>query len=351
MEKKVKLALLNKTFKEIKKSKGEEIFREYGEVKRVKNSSPNINRVLGGGVPLGRIIEVFGKESSGKSLIATEIASDYQKNMDAFVLWIDMERTFDYKFAEKLGLNTSEEIFRVLEPDTGEDAFEVADALVDTGAVGLVVFDSVASMLPKAELEGDYSDQTIGIKARMLSKSLPKLLSKLADTQTTAIFVNQVRANINTFSSYGENLVGTGGKSLPFYSSIRLKVAKKEYINNKQGEPIGLVTKIKTMKNKTAPVGRSADLVIYFDNGIDKFDEYIDMAIRYEIIDKAGSWFSIPGLEDRVQGKHKVAEYYRENEEKFNNLKEEVLNFENKVDNVIEAKKEDLKELQDQIIE
>lgn len=315
---------LNKAFKEIQKAVGEEqvIMTEDNmkTIHRIPCSSPALSRVLGGGWPIGLVMELYGPESGGKSLIATTAGVDFQKQ-GLSVAYIDLEYSFNPKFARNLGLNTKDPTkFTLVQPTTGEDAFMIADKFSDLG-FDLIIVDSVAGMVPKAELEAEYDEQQMASQARMMGKGLRKLAGKLSKAGTTVIFINQVREKVGVM--YGNPEITPGGKALKFYASVRLRVSRKEFIVGPDKEPIGILSGIKANKNKTSAPGKVAELTIKFDGGIDTDNEWVEMAIRYGVIHKAGAWLTLPN-EERLQGKAKATEWYKENPSEFDSLKEVV---------------------------
>jgi len=290
-------------------------------IERFPLSSLKLGSVFGkGGIPKGRIIELYGPESGGKTLISTIIAADVQKNSNGFVAFIDAEYSFDYEFANGLGLNTSPDKFLLVQPVYGEQGLEVAQRLAESGDVDFIIIDSVAALIPKSEFEGSMEDQQIGAQARMMGKGLRKLVSSAKKNNCTIILINQVRVKIGGWAPAGQTPETTpGGNALKFFSSIRNKVSRIEFIGTADNV-IGLKMKIKNIKNKVAPPYKVVEVFVYFDGGIDTFSEYIDYAITYEVIKQGGAWYtSYDG--QRFQGKNNVVAYYKENIEKFEELK------------------------------
>lgn len=320
---------LSQVLTKIQKEIGKDVLinlEEKPQVDRVNFSSPKMNYVFGGGCPRGRIIEYYGPESSGKSLIATITGADYQKE-GLFVAYVDLEGTFDKKFAETLGLSTSPDQFVLFQPEVGEDALKIIEELSSTGEVGLIIVDSVAAMTPRAELEGDYGDSHMGLQARMLSQGMRKLNGIVRKTNTTLIFVNQIRMKIGVM--YGNPEVTTGGKALQFYASVRNRVTRVEDLM-KGKDVVGQKIRIANTKSKIGVPKRKIEIDMYFNRGVDTVSEFADFAISYGFIEKAGSWYVLPNGE-RVQGKERVYSALREDEELFNPLKVAVIERMNNV--------------------
>lgn len=271
------------------------------EIEVIPTGSINIDMALGvGGVPKGRIIEVYGAESSGKTTIALHIVAQAQKNKGV-VAYIDAEHALDPEYAKALGVDVDELL--ISQPDYGEQALEIADLLVRSGAVDLIVVDSVAALVPKAEIDGEMSDQQMGLQARLMSKALRKLTATLNKSKTTMIFINQIRDKIGGFG-FGPQTTTTGGKALKFYASVRMEVKRVGSV--KQGdEAIGNETVVKITKNKIAPPFKEAAFQIMYGKGISRVGEILDMAIEYDIVAKSGAWFSFGDIR-LGQGKENV---------------------------------------------
>ena len=259
-----------------------------------------------GGVPRGRIIEVFGPESSGKTTIALHVVAQAQK-MGGTAAFIDAEHALDPVYAESLGVNVDD--LYVSQPDTGEQALEITDALVRSGAVDAVVVDSVAALTPRAEIEGEMGDTFVGLQARLMSQALRKLAGTIAKTNCVVIFINQLRMKIGVM--YGNPETTTGGNALKFYASVRLDVRKVESIKE-GGNVVGNKTRVKVVKNKVAPPFREAHFDIMYGEGIAKWGELVDLAVQLDIVQKSGSWFSM-GEERIGQGKDSVKAYLQNN--------------------------------------
>ena len=276
-------------------------------VDAVPTGSLALDAALGiGGVPKGRIIEIYGPESSGKTTLALHILAEVQK-MGGEVAFVDAEHALDPVYAAALGVNTDDML--VSQPDEGGQALEITDALVRSGAVDAVVVDSVAALVPKQELEGEMGDSFVGVQARLMSQALRKLAGSISKTNCIVIFINQLRMKIGVM--YGNPETTTGGNALKFYSSVRLDVRRVESIKE-GGEVIGNKTRVKVVKNKVAPPFREAYFDIMFGEGISKWGELVDLAVQMEIIQKSGSWFSM-GDERIGQGKDSVKAYLQSN--------------------------------------
>ena len=284
------------------------------DIPRWKVSYPSLSYLLWGGLPKGRIIEIYGQESGGKSLMSTLLASDVQKQ-GGTVVYIDMERSFSVKFAEQLGLNCSDN-FILIQPNTGEDVFNIIRKVAETGEVALIIVDSVSAMVPKAELEGDVGDAFMGLQARMMGQGLRMITGTLNKTGTTTIFINQLRQKIGVM--YGNPNTTSGGNSLKFYASIRMDVSRKENIGPAE-KVTGIVSKIKTPKNKTAPPFRVQEITIDFKKGVDLYMEYVNFGIMYTFITRAGAWYTYEDI--KAQGREGLVEELKKNDVLFNKLK------------------------------
>ena len=272
-------------------------------VEAIPTGSLALDAALGiGGVPKGRIIEIYGPESSGKTTLALHILAEAQKR-GGEVAFVDAEHALDPVYAAALGVDTDNLL--VSQPDTGEQALEITDALVRSGAIDAVVVDSVAALVPKQEIEGEMGDTFVGLQARLMSQALRKLAGTIAKTNCVVIFINQLRMKIGVM--YGNPETTTGGNALKFYSSVRLDVRKVEAIKE-GGNVIGNKTRVKVVKNKVAPPFREAIFEIMYGQGISKWGELVDLAVQMDIVQKSGSWFSM-GDERIGQGANSVKEY------------------------------------------
>ena len=292
------------------------------EVDVISTGSLNLDMALGvGGVPKGRIIEVYGAESSGKTTIALHIAAETQK-ANGIVAYIDAEHALDPEYAKALGVDVDELL--ISQPDYGEQALEIADLLVRSGAVDLIVVDSVAALVPKAEIDGEMSDQQMGLQARLMSKALRKLTATLNKSKTTMIFINQIRDKIGGFG-FGPQTTTTGGKALKFYASVRMEVKRVGSV--KQGDDvIGNETVVKVTKNKVAPPFKEANFQIMYGKGITRVGEILEMALDNDIVSKSGAWFSFGDIR-LGQGKENVKVRLENEKELFEAIEEKVLNI------------------------
>ena len=288
------------------------------EIEAIPTGALSLDMALGiGGVPRGRIIEVFGPESSGKTTLALHVIAEAQK-MGGEAAFIDAEHALDPVYAKKLGVDIDNLI--VSQPDTGEQALEITESLIRSGALDVIVVDSVAALVPKAEIDGDMGDSHMGLQARLMSQALRKLAGAINKTKTVLIFINQLREKIGVM--FGNPETTTGGRALKFYASVRLDIRKIENIKQ-DGEVKGNRVRVKVIKNKVAPPFREAEFDIVYGEGISKAGNILDMAVNMDIIEKSGSWFSYNG--ERIgQGRENVKKYLKENPDLLKEVEDKV---------------------------
>ena len=292
-------------------------------VEAIPTGALGLDIALGiGGVPRGRIIEIFGPESSGKTTLALHIIAEAQK-MNGEAAFIDAEHALDPVYAKHLGVDIDNLI--VSQPDTGEQALEITESLVRSGALDVIVVDSVAALVPKAEIDGDMGDSHMGLQARLMSQALRKLAGAINKSKTVIIFINQLREKIGVM--FGNPETTTGGRALKFYASVRLDIRKIENIKQ-DGEIVGNRARVKVVKNKVAPPFREAEFDIVYGKGISKEGNILDMAVNLDIIEKSGSWFSYNG-EKIGQGRENVKQYLHDNPKVMEEVEKKVReNFE-----------------------
>ena len=314
---------LNLAVKQIEKQYGKGAVMRMGDapvarIEAISTGSLTLDAALGvGGVPRGRIIEIYGPESSGKTTLATHIIAEAQKagGMCAF---IDAEHAFDMQYAEKLGVK--EDHMLVAQPDTGEQALNICDMLVRSGGLDVVVIDSVAALVPQAEIEGEMSDHQVGLQARLMSKALRKLTGTISRTRTALVFINQIREKIGVM--FGNPETTSGGRALKFYSSVRMDIRRIGAI--KEGaEVVGNRTRVKIVKNKTAPPFRQAEFDIIYGEGISSLGELIDLGCERKIMQKSGSWYSYDS-ESIGQGREATKEWLRDHDEEREAIKQRI---------------------------
>ncbi len=292
--------------------------RQEMNIEAIATGSIGLDVALGiGGIPKGRIIEIFGPESSGKTTLTLHIIAEAQKK-GGTCAFIDAEHALDPIYAKKLGVNIDELI--ISQPDTGEQALEITDTLVRSGAVDLVVIDSVAALVPKAEIDGEMGDSHMGLQARLMSQALRKLTASISRTNCMVIFINQIRMKIGVM--FGSPETTTGGNALKFYASVRLDIRRVGSIKDKD-EVVGNQTRVKVVKNKVAPPFRTVDFDIMYGYGISKEGEIIDIGVKYDFIEKSGSWFSYGDI--RIgQGRENAKQYMKDNPVIANELSEKI---------------------------
>lgn len=288
------------------------------DVPAIPTGSLSLDIALGTfGVPRGRVVEIYGPESGGKTTLALHIVAEAQKR-NGIAAYIDAEHALDVTYAKKIGVNTDDLL--ISQPDTGEQALEIAETLVRSGALDVLVVDSVAALVPKAELEGEMGDAQMGLQARLMSQALRKLTGSISKSKTTVIFINQLRMKIGVF--FGNPETTTGGNALKFYSSQRLDIRKMTSIKNGQ-EVIGFRTKVKVVKNKLAPPFREAEFDIIFGEGISKEGDVLDLAAENGVVEKSGAWYSYKG--DRIgQGRDNSRIFLKENPETMAQIENDV---------------------------
>ena len=320
---KEKLKALEVTIGKIEKDFGKGTIMKLGDhaienIQVISSGSIGLDFALGiGGYPRGRVIEIYGPEASGKPTLAIHAIAEAQKNGGIAAI-IDAEHTFDRNYAEKLGVDI--ENLLISQPDSGEQALEITDNLIRSGALDIVVIDSVAALTPKAEIEGEMGDSKMGLQARLMSQALRKLTANISKTNTSCVFINQLREKIGVV--FGNPETTTGGNALKFYSSVRVDIRRINQI--KDGEDVvGNRTRVKIVKNKLAPPFRKADFDILYGEGISQLGEIIDLGVDYDIIKKSGSWFSY-GDTKLGQGRDAVKQIIKDNPELYDELKQKV---------------------------
>ena len=329
---KARQAAINEAIKVIEKEYGKGAIMDISsenpiKVEAVSSGSLAIDSALGiGGYPKGRIVEVYGPESSGKTTIALHAIAEVQKT-GGIAAFIDAENALDIEYAKALGVDFTPGKFFLSQPDSGEQALDISEKLILSGAIDIIVIDSVAALVPKAEIDGVMGANHIGLQARLMSQALRKLTGQINKANTIALFINQLREKVGVM--FGSPEVTTGGRALKFYSTVRIDVRKGEAIKGADSEILGNRTKIKIVKNKVAPPFKIAEVDIMFGEGISKIGETLDFAVDLDIINKSGSWFSYNG-ERLGQGRENVKKVFEENEELYNEIyglvREEMMN-------------------------
>ena len=319
-----KLKALQAAMDRIEKNFGKGAIMKLGddniqEIEVIPTGSIGLNAALGvGGYPRGRVIEIYGPESSGKTTLAIHAIAEVQKTGGIAAI-IDAEHAFDRFYAQKLGVDVNNLL--IAQPDNGEQALEIAEQLISSAAVDLVIVDSVAALTPKAEIEGDMGDNKVGLQARLMSQALRKLTATISKTNTTCIFINQLREKIGVM--FGNPETTTGGNALKFYASVRIDIRKTSQLKDGD-EVIGNQTRVKIVKNKVAPPFRKAEFDIMFGEGISKVGEIIDLGVEHGIIKKAGSWFSY-GETKLAQGRDAVKQLLADNPELAEELEAKIM--------------------------
>jgi recombination protein RecA len=281
------------------------------DIKIIPTGSIGVDNALGvGGIPRGRITEIYGPESSGKTTLCLSIIAEAQKQ-GLSCLFIDTEHTFDPVYAQRLGISIKDLI--VSQPDYGEQALEIMEIMIRSNAIDLVILDSVAALTPKAEIEGDMGDSHMGLQARLMSQALRKLTAITSRTNATVIFTNQIRMKIGVM--FGSPETTTGGNALKFYASVRLDIRKINTIKEKE-DVIGVQTRVKVVKNKVAPPYKQAEFDIMYNQGISKVGEVVDYGVQFGLIEKSGSWYSLNG-EKIGQGKENAKNFFKQNQDKM----------------------------------
>ncbi|HJN79188.1 MAG TPA: recombinase RecA [Flavobacteriaceae bacterium] len=319
-EKDSKLKALKLTLDKLDKTYGKGSVMKLGDqtiekVEAIPSGSIGLDLAMGvGGYPKGRVVEIYGPESSGKTTLSLHAIAECQKN-GGIAAFIDAEHAFDRFYAEKLGVDLAELV--ISQPDNGEQALEIADNLIRSGAVDALVIDSVAALTPKSEIEGEMGDSKMGLHARLMSQAMRKLTASISKTKCTVFFLNQLREKIGVM--FGNPETTTGGNALKFYASVRLDIRRSTQIKDSEGAVLGNKTRVKVVKNKVAPPFKTAEFDIMYGEGISKTGEIIDLGVEHEIIEKSGSWFSYGGTK-LGQGRDSVKVILKDNPELMEEL-------------------------------
>ena len=320
-----KLKALQLTIDKLEKTYGKGVVMKLSDSKvvdipAISTGSLGLDLALGiGGIPKGRIVEVYGPESSGKTTLSLHCIAEAQKG-GGMAAFIDAEHAFDKAYAEKLGIDI--ENLLISQPDNGEQALEIAEHLIRSGTIDIIVIDSVAALVPRSELEGDMGDSKMGLQARLMSQALRKLTGAISKTGCSCIFINQLREKIGVV--FGNPETTTGGNALKFYASVRLDIRRIAQIKDNAGEILGNRTKVKVVKNKVAPPFKVVEFDIIYGEGISKIGEIIDLGVALDIIKKAGSWFSY-GDNKLAQGRDAVKALLKDNPELLDTLESQIL--------------------------
>lgn len=323
-EKEAKLKALKLTLDKLDKTYGKGAVMKMGDhviedVEVIPSGSIGLDLALGvGGYPRGRVIEIYGPESSGKTTLTLHAIAEAQKN-GGIAAFIDAEHAFDRFYAQNLGIDIDNLI--ISQPDHGEQALEIADNLIRSGAIDIVIIDSVAALTPKSEIEGEMGDSKMGLHARLMSQALRKLTASISKTRCTVVFINQLREKIGVM--FGNPETTTGGNALKFYASVRLDIRRSTQIKDTDGRVLGNKTRVKVVKNKVAPPFKTAEFDIMYGEGISKVGEILDLGVDYEIIKKSGSWFSY-GDTKLGQGRDAVKALLSDNPELLEELEEKI---------------------------
>jgi len=315
-----KLKALKLTLDKLDKTYGKGSVMKLGDqtiekVEAIPSGSIGLNIAMGvGGYPKGRVVEIYGPESSGKTTLSLHAIAECQKK-GGIVAFIDAEHAFDRFYAEKLGVDLTELV--ISQPDNGEQALEIVDNLIRSGAVDAVVIDSVAALTPRSEIEGEMGDSKMGLHARLMSQAMRKLTASISKTNCTVFFLNQLREKIGVM--FGNPETTTGGNALKFYASVRLDIRRSTQIKDSEGAVLGNKTRVKVVKNKVAPPFKTAEFDIMYGEGISKTGEILDLGVEYEIIEKSGSWFSYGGTK-LGQGRDSIKVLLKDNPELMEEL-------------------------------
>ncbi len=341
-----KLKSLESTISQIERNFGKGSVMRLGErdvveIDAISSGSLSLDVALGiGGLPKGRIVEIYGPESSGKTTLALHVIAEAQKK-NGTCAFIDAEHALDPVYAKKLGVNTDEML--ISQPDNGEQALEIADTLVNSSAIDVLVIDSVAALVPRAEIEGDMGDSHMGLHARLMSQALRKLTGSIARSQSLVIFINQIRQKIGVM--FGNPETTTGGNALKFYASVRMDIRRIGAIKDRD-EVIGNQTRVKIVKNKLAPPFKTVEFDIMYGEGISKTGEILDLASKSGLVEKSGAWYSYKG--DRIgQGRENAKAYLKENPDTASEIEESIRSSSQKED-LIEDVTDDVKEIENE---